>query len=313
MRVPVLLFTGFLESGKTKFIQETLEDKRFLDKERTLLIVCEEGVEEYIPEKFSGENVFIEIIEEEADLKQNLLKSLVDKTKAERVIIEYNGMWMLDSLYAAFPDNWGVVQEMMFAESKTFLNFNRNMRNLMVDKLKSAEVLVFNRADDTIDKMEFHKIVRAVNPRTNMAYEFSDGRVEYDEIEDPLPYDIDAPIIEISDEHYAVWYRDMNENIENYVGKEILFKAMIGFNKDLPKNTFMAGRHVMTCCEDDIEFLPVLCKGKVSSKIENGQWVMVTGMFSNEYNKVYGCKGPIIKDARVKVTDKPEKAVAEFY
>lgn len=313
MRVPVLLFTGFLESGKTKFIQETLEDKRFLDKERTLLIVCEEGVEEYIPEKFSGENVFIEIIEEEADLNQNLLKSLVDKTKAERVIIEYNGMWMLDSLYAAFPDNWGVVQEMMFAESKTFLNFNRNMRNLMVDKLKSAEVLVFNRADDTIDKMEFHKIVRAVNPRTNMAYEFSDGRVEYDEIEDPLPYDIDAPIIEISDEHYAVWYRDMNENIENYVGKEILFKAMIGFNKDLPKNTFMAGRHVMTCCEDDIEFLPVLCKGKVSSKIENGQWVMVTGMFSNEYNKVYGCKGPIIKDARVKVTDKPEKAVAEFY
>lgn len=313
MRVPVLLFTGFLESGKTKFIQETLEDKRFLDKERTLLIVCEEGVEEYIPKKFSGENVFIEIIEEEADLNQNLLKSLVDKTKAERVIIEYNGMWMLDSLYAAFPDNWGVVQEMMFAESKTFLNFNRNMRNLMVDKLKSAEVLVFNRADDTIDKMEFHKIVRAVNPRTNMAYEFSDGRVEYDEIEDPLPYDIDAPIIEISDEHYAVWYRDMNENIENYVGKEILFKAMIGFNKDLPKNTFMAGRHVMTCCEDDIEFLPVLCKGKVSSKIENGQWVMVTGMFSNEYNKVYGCKGPIIKDARVKVTDKPEKAVAEFY
>ena len=313
MRIPVLLFTGFLESGKTKFIQETLEDKRFLDKERTLLIVCEEGLEEYQREKFSGENVFIETIENESDLDQKLLKGLVDKTKAERVIIEYNGMWMLDSLYAAFPDDWGVVQEMMFAESKTFLNMNRNMRNLMVDKLKSAEVLVFNRADDTIDKMEFHKIVRTVSPRVEMAYEFLDGRVEYDEIEDPLPYDIDAPIIEISDEHYAVWYRDMNENIENYNGKEILFKAMIGFNKDLPKNTFMAGRHVMTCCEDDIEFLPILCKGKVSSELENGQWVMVHGKFSNEYNKVYGCKGPIIKDARVKVTDKPEKAVAEFY
>ena len=313
MRVPVLLFTGFLESGKTKFIQETLEDKRFNDKERTLLIICEEGLEEYEKEKFSGENVFLEVIEEESLLDRKLLKELEKKHKAERVIIEYNGMWMLDSLYAAFPDEWGVVQEMMFADSKTFLNYNQNMRNLMVDKLKSAEVLVFNRADETVDKLEFHKIVRAVNPRTNMAYEFLDGRVEYDEIEDPLPFDIDAPIIEISDEHYAIWYRDMSENLEKYVGKEILFKGMIGLNKDLPKNTFLAGRHIMTCCEDDIEFFPVLCKGKISSYIKNASWAMVTGKISYEYNKVYGGKGPVIKDARVKLTDKPEKEVAEFY
>ena len=39
--VPVYLFTGFLESGKTKFIQSTLEDKRFCRGERTLLLVCE--------------------------------------------------------------------------------------------------------------------------------------------------------------------------------------------------------------------------------------------------------------------------------
>ena len=313
MRVPVLLFTGFLESGKTKFIQETLEDKRFNDKERTLLIVCEEGIEEYDSEKFSGKNVFIEIVDEESDLSRELLKSLVEKTKSERVIIEYNGMWMLDSLYAAFPENWGVVQEMMFSDAKTFLNQNRNMRNLMVDKLKSAEVLVFNRADETVDKIEYHKIVRAVNPRTNMAYEFLDGRVEYDEIEDPLPFDIDAPIIEIEDKHYAVWYRDMNENLENYVGKEILFKAMIGLNRDLPKNTFLAGRHIMTCCEDDIEFFPVLCKGKISSNIKNADWIVVTGKISYEYNKVYGGKGPVIKDARVKLTDKPQEEVAQFY
>ena len=68
LKMPVMLFTGFLESGKTKFIQETLEDKRFNDKEKTLLIVCEEGIEEYEPEKFSGKNVVIEVIEEEDDV-----------------------------------------------------------------------------------------------------------------------------------------------------------------------------------------------------------------------------------------------------
>ena len=45
--VSVFLFLGFLESGKTKFIQETLEDERMNTGERTLLLVCEEGEEEY--------------------------------------------------------------------------------------------------------------------------------------------------------------------------------------------------------------------------------------------------------------------------
>ena len=40
MDIPVYLFTGFLESGKTKFIQETLEDERFNAGEKTLLLLC---------------------------------------------------------------------------------------------------------------------------------------------------------------------------------------------------------------------------------------------------------------------------------
>ena len=44
--IPVYLFLGFLESGKTKFIQETFEDERFDSGERTLLLVMEEGEED---------------------------------------------------------------------------------------------------------------------------------------------------------------------------------------------------------------------------------------------------------------------------
>ena len=46
-RIPVYLFVGFLESGKTKFIQETFEDPNFDSGDKTLLLVCEEGEEEY--------------------------------------------------------------------------------------------------------------------------------------------------------------------------------------------------------------------------------------------------------------------------
>lgn len=313
VNVGVMLFTGFLESGKTKFIQETLEDKRFNDKEKTLLIVCEEGIEEYEPEKFSGKNVFIEIIENEEDLTSERLQQAYEKSGAERVMVEYNGMWMLDNLYKALPENWGVVQEMMFADAGTFINYNQNMRSLMVDKLQSVEFLVFNRADEKTEMMEFHKIVRGVNRRVNMAYEYADGRVEYDEIEDPLPFDINAPLIEIKDVDYAIWYRDMNEELPKYIGKKIQFKAMIAFDKELPKNTFLAGRHIMTCCADDIEFFPVICKGKISSSFKNADWVTVKGKLEFEYHKAYGGKGPVIKDVTVIYAEKPEQEVAEFY
>ena len=146
--IPVYLFTGFLDAGKTKFIQETLEDVRFNNGESTLLLLCEEGEEEYDPSTFSGKNVFIETIEEQEELTPSNLERLQKKHAVERVVIEYNGMWMLDTLYQNMPDSWIVYQEFMFADSQTFLTYNANMRGLVVDKLKSCEMLVLNRADE---------------------------------------------------------------------------------------------------------------------------------------------------------------------
>ena len=46
---PVFMINGFLESGKTEFINYTLGQPYFKTKGRTLLIVCEEGEVEYDP------------------------------------------------------------------------------------------------------------------------------------------------------------------------------------------------------------------------------------------------------------------------
>ena len=209
--IPVYLFTGFLEAGKTKFIQETLEDKRFCTGERTLLLVCEEGEEEYAPEQFADPSVLIRVIESQDELTVDNLARYVEETKAERVVIEYNGMWLLDALYAAMPEGWMVYQEFLFADATTFLAYNNNMRQLVYDKLKSCELVVFNRFTPAMDKMAFHKIVRGASRRADIAYENLSGQVEYDDIEDPLPFDLEAPIVEIGDEDYAMWYRDMSE------------------------------------------------------------------------------------------------------
>ena len=217
--IPVYLFTGFLEAGKTKFIQETLEDKRFNTGEKTLLLVCEEGIEEYAPDQFAADGIQIRTLETESDLNENNLVKYLNETKAERVVIEYNGMWMLDSLYTAMPQNWMVYQEFMFADATTFLAYNANMRQLVYDKLKSAELVVFNRFKEGTDPMPFHKIVRGASRRADIAYEDPSGNVKYDDIEDPLPYNIEADNIVIDDNDYAIFYRDIMEDPSKYDGK----------------------------------------------------------------------------------------------
>lgn len=311
--IPVYLFTGFLESGKTKFIQETLEDKRFNNGEKTLLLMCEEGIEEIEPSKFSAKNIYIHTIEEQEQLTQELLTSLYKKYKFERVVIEYNGMWLIDNLYNNLPKGWTVYQEMMFADCKTFLAYNSNMRSLMADKLKSCEMIIFNRADDNVDKEEFHKIVRTMSKNAQIAYEYKDGHVEYDEIEDPLPFDIEKPIIEIKDEDYAIWYRDMAEDMEKYTGKTVRFTALAAKNAKLPQNVFIAGRHIMTCCVEDISYSAVVCEFEDAKKIKNKSWIKIEAKFMHKYHELYQSDGPILKIISVEDAKEPENPVATFY
>lgn len=311
--IPLYLFLGFLESGKTKFIQDTLCDERFNAGEKTLLIVCEEGVEEYDPSLFSGSNVTIKFIDDATLLSSKALSSMQKECNAERVIIEYNGMWPLDALMNNLPQNFSVVQCMMFADAQTFITYNANMRNQTVDKLKSAELVVFNRMSSSVDKMELHKIVRGISRRCDIAYEYTDGNVEYDDIEDPLPFDIEADLIMIEDRDYALWYRDLVEESDKYDGKKVKFRGIVAYDKRMDGNVFVAGRHVMTCCIDDVEYRPIVCICKNSHTLQSRDWIMVTGTIKNEYCKLYRGKGPVIYVDEIALTSAPKEELATFY
>lgn len=311
--VPVYLFTGFLEAGKTKFIQETLEDRRFCNGERTLLLVCEEGEEEYAPDQFADKSVFIRVVESQDQLTGENLSRWLRETRAERVVIEYNGMWMLDLLYSAMPEGWMVYQEFMFADATTFLSYNSNMRQLVYDKLKSCELVVFNRFNGTMDKMDYHKIVRAVSRRCDIAYEYVGGKVEYDDIQDPLPFDLNAPIVEIGDDDYAEWYRDMSEEPKKYEGKTVRFKCRALVRKKLPEKTFIVGRHVMTCCVEDIQFAGLVCQWEGADTVQDDSWMILTAKINFRFHRAYGKKGPVLTYVDSVLCEAPEQSVATFY
>lgn len=312
MDIAVYLFTGFLESGKTSFIQETLEDERFNNGENTLLLMCEEGEVELKPEKFSAKNVFIEEIGDISEITAKNLDKLCKKHDASRVVIEYNGMWQLPVLYSNVPDNWIIYQEMTFADSNTFLMFNSNMRNLVVEKLQNCELVVFNRCSDKTDKEELHKLVRGVSRRTDIIYEHANGEIEYDDIEDPLPFDTDAAVIEVGVNDFALWYRDLVEDMPKYKDKTVRFTGIIAIDKRIPDDFFIVGRQVMTCCVEDIAYKGILCKGRKPA-MKNGDWIVLTADIRIERNKMYKGEGPVLYLKDYAVTSEPDEPVATFY
>ena len=228
--IPVYLFVGFLESGKTSFVQETLQDPQFDSGDKTLLLVCEEGEEEYKPEEFAFGGVSKEVLEDKNQMTAEYLDSLVKKTGSTRVLVEYNGMWMIQDLLDAMPENWVLYQCIATADGNTFSMYFDNMRQLMLDKFALSELLVVNRAEAVRSdeaRQAIHKAVRQASRKCDIAYEYADGSVEYDEIEDPLPYDLEADVVEIADEDFGIFYLDCNQNPDRYDGKTVKFTAQV--------------------------------------------------------------------------------------
>ncbi len=310
--VPVYLFLGFLESGKTKFIQETFEDERFDAGERTLLLVCEEGEEEYEPSRFAVQKFVIEKVNEET-LTLADLTLLAKKHKVERVVVEYNGMWLLDKFFNAMPDGWMIAQVMTFFDSGSFLAYNKNMRQLVFDKIQYADMVVFNRFREEFSQEEFHKVVRGASRRPGIVYEYTGGRAVYDEIEDPLPYDINAKIIEIEDRDYAFFYRDLMEDMQKYKGKVVTFKGMVATDRRIKQGTIVVGRHIMTCCEADISYSGMVVRHASMLPLKTRDWVKITARIDIEFDKIYEQDGPVLKATALDYCDPPEEELATFY
>ncbi len=313
MEIPVYLFTGFLDAGKTTFIQSTLEDARFNKGERTLWILCEEGECEPDPARFSGKNVFIEVVEDSGDLNEKMLTAMQKKHRAQRVIIEYNGMWLLQDLYSHLPQNWVIYQEMTFADANTYTMYNTNMRNLVVDKLNTPELVVFNRMPKDMDKMPLHKIVRGISRRADIAYDHGGDDVEYDDIEDPLPFDKKAAVIGVEDKDYALWYRDLSEELDSYNGKTVCFKGQVVRDMSIPEDCFIVGRPLMTCCADDIRFAGLVCEWAQTDALKSKEWVQLTASICVREHPCYGRVGPVLTAISVERCASPENEVATFY
>ncbi|WP_243117285.1 TIGR03943 family putative permease subunit [Lacrimispora algidixylanolytica] len=306
--MPVFLINGFLESGKTQFLQFTMEQDYFKADGKTLLIVCEEGETEYDSEllsKYNTEAVFIESLEE---MTPDRLVELELLYNPERVLIEWNGMWNLDQL--KLPEDWNVFQQITLIDMSTFDLYSANMKPLLYAMVRESELVICNRCDGIEDLSAYRRTLKSMCLKGEIVFEDSDGEVN-EIAEEDLPYDMSQDVIAISPEAYGIWYIDCMERRDRYEGKTVEFTAMTLKTPDFPRNYFVPGRMAMTCCEDDTTFLGFVTKSREANNLETKQWVRVKAKIAYEYWKDYNGEGPVLYAESV-VPDQPIKGFVEF-
>lgn len=309
--MPVFLINGFLEAGKTQFLEFTMDKEYFQTEGKTLLIVCEEGDTEYDEKKLKKHQTAVVYVDELSKLTPAYLNELEVIYRPERVLLEWNGMWNQDEL--KLPDDWNIYQQITIIDGSTFDLYIQNMKPLLGAMLRNSELVIVNRCDGIADEKltSYRRTIRAMSRESEIVLEDKNGEIEQATLEEDLPYDINADVIEIKPADYGIWYIDCMDQPERYKGKTVEFTAMVLKSPKFPKGQFVPGRMAMTCCAEDMTFLGYICKSKDARNLETRQWVTVRARVEIEYWQDYNGEGPVLYAEEV-VPAEPIKDVVQF-
>lgn len=309
MVTPVFVVTGFLDSGKTTLVKDTLMEQEWIEPGLTLLLLCEEGEEEYSKEYLDSKEMILLKIDEFEQLNSTFFKNCEKNYHPAQVVIEYNGMWKLSDLLAIkYPRSWELQGVYSTVDGTTLDMYLKNMRNMLMEQLTESELIVVNRCVKGVNRAGFRRALKVQNPMAQLIFEGADGKI-IEPSEEDLPYDVNADKIVIEDMDFGVWYVDAYDHPEYYLHKEIEFVAQSFRPKGMKENMFVPVRKIMTCCANDIRLYGYPCKLEQKREIKKGEWVRIRARFEYEAAAAFGSKQPVLYLIDMEPADQPEEEV----
>lgn len=311
MKTRIYLFTGFLDSGKTSFINDTLTTTDFCEGEKSLLIVSEQGEIEYNQEEIETVNCDIIYVKSEDEWTYEFFESLKEKYNPTQVLVELNGMFNVNRFLAcSLPDEWQVVQVLTTINAQTFGLYIQNMRSLLFQHVVHSDLLIFNRIDDSIKKSFLRNNIKAINSTCQIIYEKEDGTVNT--LDDDLPFDITQDELEIKDIDFGIFCMDALDHPDKYAGKTVTLKGkFIGRDKQL-EDGFVIGRLAMVCCEEDTSLIGMVCEHPAAKQLIPDEWIQVKGKINLEFDSDIGGEVCILKVEDLKVVPPLENEYVTF-
>lgn len=309
MVTPVFVCTGFLDSGKTTLVKETLMEQEWIEPGLTLLILCEEGEEEYPKEYLDEKEIVLLKIDEYEQLNSTFFKNCEKNYHPAQVVIEYNGMWKLEELLTIkYPRNWELQGVYSTVNGTTLDMYLMNMRNMLMEQLTESELIVVNRCPKGADRSGFRRALKVQNPMTQLIFEGLDGKI-IEPSEEDLPYDVKGDRIVVEDMDFGIWYVDAYDHPELYLHKEIEFVAQTFRPRGMKEDMFVPVRKIMTCCAADTRFYGYPCKMEQKMDIKKGEWIRLRARFEYESVTSLGSKQPVLHLISMVPAKKPEEEV----
>lgn len=284
MKANILVYAGFICAGKTTEIIRHIRAE--LDPcAKKLLLVCEQGEVEF-DEALCGYNASIEYIAAPQALLERL--SAPDVQSFAHVIVEYNGMWSLKELRALD----GIRLISVMDGTQLFL-FYANLRTQTAEQLSWSHSLYLTRPDaiDDTRLARIERLAHSLNGRLRL-FSLAEGRA-------PVPVNTGSAIsaadgvLCITPADFAYWYQALFAAPEKYDGAEVRLLCQNIFYNHTPEDRYFAGRYVMTCCEQDLQFWGVPVVGR-ARRPGNLSWENVTGRISCESDPVRGSVCPVL-------------------
>lgn len=309
MKTPVFVCTGFLDSGKSTLVKETLMKQDWIEPGLTLLILCEEGEVEFSQEYLDENDMVLLKVEEFEQLNSAFFKSCEKNYHPAQVVIEYNGMWKLeDLLMIRYPRSWELQGVYSTVNGMTLDMYLKNMRNVLMEQITESELIVVNRCDRKMERAGFRRALKVQNPMAQLIFEDLDGEIIQPSKED-LPYDTSGDRIILADEDFGIFYVDAYDHPELYMGKEIEFKAQAFRPKGMEEDMFVPVRKFMTCCADDMRYYGYPCKMERPTEFRNKEWVKIRATFAFESVAYEGSRQPVLYLSHMERAEKPKEEI----
>lgn len=301
MDTRVYIFTGFLDSGKTSFINDTLMNPDFYSDEDTLLISFEEGETAYDEMYLKKSNTSLVTLDHEKFTTYDL-EHLELEYRPTQIMIETNGMMDLNTfIKETIPKNWHVVQVLTTIDTTTFPMYLNNMRSLVYGQVLFSDLVIFNRYNVNIKKSMLRNNIKAINSNVQIIYEFPNGTIDTMNTEEELPFDISKGYLEIQDHDFGIFCMDAMDHPNKYVNKTVKIKGKFIGLDCLIENGFILGRYAMVCCEEDTSLIGLVCISPLAKKLIPDEWIVVEGKISIKYDSEYQMDIPVLTVEQIDV------------
>ena len=280
-KIPIFIINGFIESGKTTFIKEIIENDESFRRSSVAIIRTEEGEVEYDDEWLKLHNVYLANIDEEEDFNPKRIEEIDAKYNADVYVLELNSFFNNEKI--EIPEYMTFLQQITIVDASTFKVMFNNMKKIFSSIFKYSDFVLFNRCDGIEELASFRRQVRAINQHAQIVFETKDGSLTT-KLDEDLPYDINSNNIYIEDDVYPIWYTEVYDKYEKYFNKTIRLRAFVSGIID--KKTFIIGRNVMVCCANDIQMLGYEVINDTNVKVREGNNLYIECVVTYEYSKI---------------------------